>query len=58
MVLSMAARLEQRSHHSDQLRMIVNQFCCARSKAVELAATNHPTKILEQATDLVLKVTE
>ena len=37
-------------------RAVLDQFYCSRGKAVELGATNHPTKILEQATDLVLDI--
>src|SRR5262249_36600696 len=34
-------------YHSGQLRAVLDQFYCSRGKAVELGATNHPTKILD-----------
>ena len=51
LLLDGLTRLEQRCDDSDQFGAVLNQFCCARSKAVELGTTNYPTKILEQ-TDL------
>ena len=44
LLLDGLARLEQRPHHGNQLGAILNQLCCPHSEAVELGATNYPTK--------------
>jgi hypothetical protein len=47
--------LEQRSHHSDQLRTILDQFLDPHGKDIELGTADHQTNVLE-ATDLVLEI--
>ena len=49
--------LEQRPDHSDQLGTIRDQFLGPHGKDVELGTADHETNVLEQAADLVLKIT-
>src|SRR5580704_13721581 len=56
LLLNGLARLEQWSDRSHKFGTIFDQSLGANGEDIELGAADHETEILEQATDLVLKV--